>query len=273
MRIKNLTAVLTGATGGIGRAIAAELLDHGAALLMVARDKEALSELALSFADHKDRVATIRADITDPTQREQVCDQALHWRGGVNALINTAGICDFSIFQEQSAARIDAAFAVNVQAPIHLCHVLIPHLQRAPAACIVNVGSVYGAIGYPGYAVYSATKFALRGFTEALRRELDRTSVRVHYLAPRATQTSMNSPAAQRLNAELRVTVDPPNLVARELRSMIERGRPQAVVGTPESFFARVNAVAPGIVDSAIRKQWPVIRRHASRSENSLDGA
>jgi len=264
MRINDMTVLLTGGAGGIGRAIAAELLDYGASVLLVGRGAQTLNAARNELAQHEDRVATFAADITDPVQRGQLCDRALRWRGGINALINNAGVCNFAAFDEQPATQIDAALSVNVQAPMHLCWTLLPHFRRAPAAAIVNVGSVYGSIGYPGYAVYSATKFALRGFTEALRRELFATNVSVHYLAPRATSTNMNSPAVDRMNAELRVTVDPPQQVARQLRRMLTKQRPSAVIGAPESLFVRVNALAPGMIDKAIRKQLPAILRYAA---------
>ncbi len=132
-----------------------------------------------------------------------------------------------------------------------------------PEACILNTGSVFGSIGYPGYAVYSATKFAIRGFTEALRRELADTHVKVHYVAPRATRTGINTSAVERMNAELGVAMDPPELVAKAVCDMLAGGRVEAVLGWPEKFFARVNGVLPRLVDGALRKQLPVIRRYA----------
>ena len=106
-----------------------------------------------------------------------------------------------------------------------LVHELLPHLKAQPQAHLLNMGSVFGNIGYPGYAAYSASKFAMRGFTEALRRELADTRVRVHYLAPRATRTPINSPAVQRMNAELKVAMDPPEAVARAARTVLGERR------------------------------------------------
>jgi hypothetical protein len=103
---------------------------------------------------------------------------------------------------------------------------------------------VFGAIGFPGYVAYSTTKFALRGFTEALRRELAGSSVTVQYLAPRATRTPINSSAVERMNAELGVAMDPPERVARELAELLRTGRRSAVVGWPEKLFVRINAAA-----------------------------
>jgi short-subunit dehydrogenase len=152
---------------------------------------------------------------------------------------------------------------VNEQAPIHLCRLLLPHLRRQSEAHILNTGSVFGGIGYAAYSVYSATKFAMRGFSEALRRELADTSVQVHCLAPRATRTGINTAAVERMNAELGVAMDTPDVVARAACDMLESGVAEAVVGWPEKFFVRLNALFPRLVDGALRKQLPVIRRHA----------
>ena len=264
MKPEDIRALITGGGGGIGGAIAAELLARGAAVLLVDRDKGALVAAAQRHSSFGDRVSTIAADLTVAGDRRRVCEMAMDWRGGVNVLINNAGVNHFVMFEDQPTTQIDAAIAVNLVAPLHLCRDLLAHLARQSEACILNTGSVFGAIGYPGYAVYSATKFALRGFTQALRRELAGTSVRIQYLAPRATRTGINGAAVERMNAELRVAMDPPELVARAACRMLERGHLEAVVGWPEKFFARVNAIAPRLVDRALRRQLPVIRRHAA---------
>jgi short-subunit dehydrogenase len=263
MNPTTIRALVTGGAGGIGGAIAAELLARGAAVLLVDRDEAALGRTTQRFTAIADRVGTLAADLTLAADRERICADAARWRGGVNVLINNAGINHFGMFEDQPPEQVDLAIAVNVSAPIHLCRGLLPHLRRQPQACILNTGSVFGAIGYPGYAVYSATKFALRGFTEALRRELADSSVRVHYVAPRATRTGINTSAVERMNAELGVAMDPPELVARAVCDMLAGGRAEAVLGWPEKLFARINGVLPRVVDGALRRQLPVIRRYA----------
>jgi short-subunit dehydrogenase len=123
---------------------------------------------------------------------------------------------------------------------------------------------VFGSLGYPGFAAYSASKFAMRGFTEALRRELADSSIRVHYFAPRATRTGMNASAVERMNAELKVAMDLPGPVAAAACDVLEAGRTSAVFGWPEKLFVRINALLPGVVDGSLRNQLPVIRRHAA---------
>lgn len=262
--IADRRVLLTGGAGGIGAAIAAELLAGGASVLLVGRNAESLRSAAARLAVPAGRVATFAADVALEADRERLVEFASNWRGGVDLLINNAGLNDFAWLEQQSAAMIDRLLEVNVHGPIQLCRALLPLLSRQPAADIVNVGSVFGSIGYPGQAVYSASKFALRGFSEALRRELAPTHVRVHYLAPRATRTAMNAGAVDRLNAELGAAMDEPAVVAAALRRMLERNTPFAVLGWPEKLFARINAVLPGVVDGALRRQLPLIHRHAT---------
>lgn len=261
--------LITGGAGGIGAAIAAELLSRGAAVLLTGRDASALARTAQALARHGDRVGTCAADLTNAADRQRLCDEAMHWRGGVNVLVNNAGVSHFRMLEDLLPEQIDLAVATNLLAPMHLCRGLLPHLKAQPEACILNTGSVFGSIGYPGFAVYSATKFALRGFTEALRRELADSHVKVHHVAPRATRTGINPPAIERMNEELGVAMDPPELVARAVCDMLERGELEAVLGWPEKLFAKLNGVLPRIVDGALRKQLPVIRRHAAEAAAS----
>jgi short-subunit dehydrogenase len=149
---------------------------------------------------------------------------------------------------------------------MHLCRELLPSLKARESAVIVNVGSVFGAIGFPGNVAYSAAKFAIRGFSEALRRELADSRVMVKYLAPRATRTAMNSAAVEEMNSRLEVTMDPPERVARAFIKLLESRQNSAVVGWPEKAFVKVNAVLPGIVDRAIRGQLSIVRAAARGS-------
>jgi short-subunit dehydrogenase len=137
---------------------------------------------------------------------------------------------------------------------------------RRPQAWIVNVGSIFGYLGYPGHAAYSASKFALRGFSEALRRELADGPVRVLYFAPRATRTAMNGAGLVALNRELGVAMDDPAAVAQSLMRLLRRPARERLLGMPERLFARVNQLLPGLVDRALRRQLSTIRRHAPAS-------
>jgi short-subunit dehydrogenase len=260
MNLAMAKALVTGASGGIGAAIVKEIVARGGSALITGRDEQALQALAREVDPRGDSVDVHCADIVVPDERRRLEDRARSWLGGVNVLINNAGVAAAGMFADARAQEVEQAFDVNVIAPMHLCHGLLPQLQRQPAAHIVNIGSVLGAIGYPGQVTYCATKFALRGFTEALRRELSDSNIQVHYVAPRATRTRFNSSSVDALNSRLKVSVDAPETVAARVCRMLEREQATATLGWPEKLFVRINDVAPWLVDRSLAGQLPVIR-------------
>ena len=213
MQLPDCRVVLTGASGGIGLALAEQLCAAGAQVLAVSRQPEALADLLKRYPQQLHQVA---ADLRSAAGRHAVLEAARHL-GGVNLLLNAAGVNRFALLEQIDDEQIEEMLALNVVATLQLTRTMLPILRSQPHALVVNVGSTYGSIGYPGYAVYCASKFALRGFSEALRRELADTEVNVLYVAPRATRTSMNSSAAMALNAALKANVDEPESVAREV--------------------------------------------------------
>lgn len=265
MKAAAMRVLLTGASGGIGCALALELRARGASVLLVGRDPVALERVAARLGGRGPSVDWHAADLATTAGRATVVAAATQWGGtGCNVLVNNAGLGDFRMIDELDDAAVERLFAINAVAPIQLTRALLGHLRAQPEAAILNVGSVFGSLGYPGFAAYSSTKFALRGFSEALRRELADSRIGVHYFAPRATQTEMNAAAVTALNTELGVAMDLPSAVASAACNLLEAGGRSAVFGWPERLFVRINALLPGIVDGSLRKQLPVIRRHAA---------
>jgi short-subunit dehydrogenase len=255
-------AVLTGASGGIGRAMAAALAPHCESLVLVGRDASRLSGTMQEIRPLGATVHAVQADLLTGAGREAVAQAASR---GVDLLVNNAGVSDFAEFARQDEAAIERIVATNLTATMQLTRRLLPLLFVQPAAVIVNVGSIMGYLGYPGCAAYCASKFALRGFSEALRRELADTRVRVLHLAPRTTRTAINGAALDALNAELGNASDSPERVSQALLHLLERPVKERLVGMPESLFARLNQLAPGLVDRALRRQLPRIRRHLAK--------
>lgn len=272
MKLRDARVLVTGASGGIGRALVTTLLDEGAHVLLSGRDHQALMGVV---KDHPDagRTAAFAADLAKASDRARLCDFATRWRGGVDVLINNAAVNDFSLLTSQSTESIDVAVATNLVAPIDLCRRLTSCLHRSDDAHIVNIGSVFGSIGYAGNSVYCATKFGLRGFSEALRRELADTNIRVHYFAPRATRTAFNSDAVNDMNAALGNACDDPAEVARSIVRAWQQGQLECVIGWPEKFFARLNALLPRLVDAALLPKLATVRNFANRSTSAAPSA
>jgi len=263
MRIDQCTVLLTGAAGGIASAIAAELAAGGAKLVLTDLNADALDKVVTQLGLPVDRVSTFAADITDPVDRARLVTRSRCV--GVNVLINAAGVNPFGPLDEQTPAQIELALRVNLLAPILLSQDMLPVLRAAPQGRLVNIGSSFGAIGFPCFSTYSATKFGIRGFSEALRRELAGSSVRVHYVAPRATKTRLVTDRIKAMNDELKVGMDAPADVARAVATVIESERAEFSLGLPERFYAKLNGLLPGIVDRALVRQLPTILRYASR--------
>lgn len=250
---------MAGATGGIGQAIAVELDRVEARLTLLGRNAEKLQALRQRLCGSHQ---VITADVNDAIQRGAVIRHCQEH--GVDIFVNAVGVMNFGIFEEQDAGAIEQMVLTNLLAPMQLCQQLLPLLKQRETAAIVNIGSIFGSIGHPGFIAYCASKFGLRGFTEALQRELHDTSIRVSYLAPRATRTDLNPASVTALNRALGNSTDEPERVAKALMRVLGDKRRQRYMGWPENFFVRLNSVFPGVVHNALVRKLHIIRHHAT---------
>lgn len=257
------TAVLTGASGGLGRAFAVALAPHCSAMVLVGRDRERLAATARDAVQANRALDTLAVDgdLCAARMRERVLVAAEGFGQPVDLLINNAGISDFHDFGSQRPEIVQRLIDVNLTAPMLLTQTMLPALLRTRRAQIVNVGSIFGYLGYPGHAAYCATKFGLRGYSQALRRELADTPVAVRYFAPRATRTSLNTPEVTAMNRALGTREDDPEQVARLLVRFVSSTAWDRKIGFPERLYVLLNRLVPGINDGAIRGQLQTIRR------------
>ncbi|MCC7081528.1 MAG: SDR family oxidoreductase [Burkholderiales bacterium] len=261
--------VLTGASGGLGQAFAAALAPRCAAMLLVGRDGarlEALRGKLAAVAPDVDARGII-ADITEPAARDAVFSAAAGLPAPIDLLIHAAGINDFAPLEDQSLAVMERILAINLLAPIALTQRLLPLLLAAPRAQVVHIGSIFGYLGYPGFALYCASKFGLRGYSQALRRELADTNVSVRYFAPRAVRTALTTPAIAAMNRELGTTEDAPEAVANELVRFVGARAWDRKLGYPERLYVLMNRLVPALTDNAIRRQLAIIRKHWLRAD------
>ena len=271
MKVDGRIAVLTGATGGIGAAVARELARRRARLVLVARDEVRASCLAAELGTMGTAAHVLIGDMLDPALPGRLVEFAERRAGGIDLLINCAGRQSFGFFADESARAAEEVFQVNTIAPITLINAVLPGMLRRGHGQIVNVGSIFGSIGFPCFATYSASKFALRGFSEALRRELAGTGVVVTHVAPRFTRTPFNDGAVAAMAAALGMNQDEPEAVARALVDAIERDGQNRYLGWPEKLFVRVNALLPRIVDGALMRQVEKMRPFAARDAETAD--
>ncbi|MGS5087985.1 SDR family oxidoreductase [Hydrogenophaga sp. A37] len=258
MKASAARVVLTGASGGIGHASAAALLKAGASVMLVGRSAPRLAEQARQLVRETgvdaSRVEHRLADLSRAEDLASLAVLAAGW--GCNVLVHNAGLASFGRLQDLPAADVQAVLHTNLVAPMLLTQSLLPHLlaQAQAQAQVICVGSALGAIGLPGYSVYSASKFGLRGFAQALRRELCETRVRVQYLGPRSTRTAFNSEAVETYNRATGTAMDRPEQVALELLALMESEAAERFVGYPEKLAVRLNGLAPSWLDGSFKK-------------------
>lgn len=263
MKLKGKLILLTGASGGIGQAIAWRLAAQGARLILVGRSTQQLNALARELNVLTNEGFVLQADITSRNGRDTIRTALLALQEPLDALINCAGVNLFGMLEDSDPEAIEQLINTNVTATILLTQLVLPFLNKSSGR-IVNIGSSFGGLGYPGFSAYCASKFALRGFSEALRRELSDSRIQVAHLAPRATNTSLNSDAVYAMNRELGTAMDEPDVVAAQLELMLTAKRMRdRNIGWPERLFLRINSIFPRIIDNALRGQLPIIRRHA----------
>jgi short-subunit dehydrogenase len=260
MQLDGKTIVLTGAAGGMGQLIAKALAEQGARLVLSDVNAQRLGALTRELGE---RHIDVAADLCTSEGRALLVAACQELRS-IDVLINAAGMSDYSLLENISPEKLQLMTTINLTVPMLLCQALAPLLRVRPEAAIVNIGSTFGSIGHPGFAAYCATKFGLRGFTETLRREISDSKVQVFYLAPRATQTDMNSDAVVQLNRELGNAMDEPEVVVKNLLRLLKSGHGgDYFLGWPEKLFVRLNGLLPTLVDKAIGKQLATIKRLA----------
>ncbi|MDR2875797.1 MAG: SDR family oxidoreductase [Methylobacillus sp.] len=254
--------LLTGATGGIGYPLAKLLAAKGARLALVDRNSERLREVCDEIGRES---INITLDLGLPQAAETAVAKTCAAFGGMDILINNAGIMDFTLFHQQNPARIAQIMNINAVTPMLLTRAALPHMLAQGAGRIVNIGSTFGSIGFPHYAVYSASKFAARGFSEALRRELEDSGVEVTYVAPRAIKTPLNDAASVRMMEANKIAMDDPAEIAQIIVRAIEHGRKDVYIGGSEPIFARLNGILPRLVDFGLKQKTRAAHRFADR--------
>jgi short-subunit dehydrogenase len=257
-RIADKRAIITGASSGIGRALALELAREGADVLVVARRADRLEQLASEIQAAGVRGEVVAGDITDPATRRAALQCAAEQFGGLDILINNAGVAATGRFEDASPDRLRQIFDVNVFALIELTREALPLLKSGEDPIVVNMGSIVGHIALPHMSEYSAAKSAIRGFSESLRAEMASSGLDVLLVSPATVETEIwdrmiEETATTSWRARRGAT---PEYVARKTVRAIQRGQRELLPGASATVFHAGNRFFPGLV------AWLMKRRH-----------
>ena len=259
MKLGGRVAVITGAGGGIGRGIALAASRRGCHLFMTDVNADGLAETANMVRGVK--VGTAKLDVTDREASAALPQQVLKELGRVDLLVNNAGVAIGGTFEQVAAEDFDWLMEINFHAVVRLTRAFLPHLKESDAARIVNVSSLFGLIAPPGQTAYCASKFAVRGFSESLRKELEqeRSSVGVTVVHPGGVNTSIakNARLPRNLsNEERHLAAEEQQRFQKFLRmspvqageiivSAVEAERPRVLVGNDAKLGSLFERIAP----------------------------
>lgn len=251
---ENRVAVVTGGGSGIGRATCLALADRGCRIAVVDRSGDAAKETADMVRAKGLEASAHVVDVSDRAQIEELPAAVLDEHGGVNILVNNAGVTSAGSFLAESVEDLEWITNINVWGVVHGCRAFLPHLLEADEGHIVNLSSMVGLVGLPHNVAYSMTKGAVRAFTEGLRGELIRTNVGVTVVHPGSINTNITQHARgaerERLaklgrNPLAPVLMRPPSSVAKGIVRAIERNKPRVVVGPDAHIVSGITRVLP----------------------------
>jgi short-subunit dehydrogenase len=267
------TAVVTGAASGIGEALAAQLAARGSSLVLVDRDKERLGDVADRLRrDHPAlTVVTHLADLSDDEQTAALAETLAVEHPETTLLVNNAGVALGGRFDQVTLEEFDWVMAVNFRSVVRLTHAMLPVLKAHPGSHLVNVSSVFGIFAPAGQAAYSASKFAVRGFSEAVRHELAENGVGVTVVHPGGIKTRIAESARTGSGVSVeeyeqgrkqfaKLLSMPPETAAAQIMAAIEKRRPRLLIG----WSAKVPDVLVRLMPGSY---WKLIARRAASAK------
>src|SRR5436305_2763448 len=250
--LKNKTVVVTGASSGIGRAAALELARRGANLVLAARRAELLEEVAIACRALGVECRTV---VTDVTLRSD-CQHLIDVAGEVNVLVNNAGFAIFDAFETAKPDDLEAMMQTNYFGAVWCAQAVLPQMLARRRGTIVNVASIAGIMGYARMGGYCATKFAMIGFSEALRDEVLRRGVRVALVCPGTVETEFfekaergKMPGASRLILAVK-----PERVARAICNAAEDGKYRRILPPFAALYMRLKEIFPRVAHLFMRR-------------------
>ena len=246
-------AILTGASSGIGRALARELARRGVRLILNARREDRLRELESEIRSDGGAAHCAPGDVSDPSLRRRLVETAKRELGGLDLLVNNAGMGRFGPFADSDEARLRQTLEVNFFAPVELIRDALPLLRTGERPMIVNISSVLGHVAMPHKSEYCASKFALHGFSDALRMELRSAGIGVLVVSPSTTATEFFDKAENDPGRRPKRGMSPEKVARKTARAM-ERGRREIILSPEGSLAVWADRLTPGWLNWAMAR-------------------
>lgn len=249
--LNGLRLLVTGASQGIGRAIAVEAAKRGGRVGAAARSAELLEQLAAEVRAGGGTIETVVGDVTNAEDRQAMRELALKQFGGLDVLINNAGIGATGHFMESQPETLRQIFETNYFGTVEMIRTFLPLLRVGNQPAIVNISSVLGRRSWPARSLYSASKFAVQGFSDAIRAELSEDNIDVIVVSPGLTQTNFSHNMLER---SARIPLDhlrgmTSEAVAKATLDALEAGRAEVVLTARGKLLMVINRVIPGLID------------------------
>jgi short-subunit dehydrogenase len=267
--------LITGASQGIGRALAVAAARRGAKVLAAARSESLLRELAAEVRKEGHTLETVLADVTSPADRRRMVEAAVQYFGGLDVLVNNAGIGATGHFADCGPDRLRKIMEVNFFGLTETTRAFLPLLRRGDRPAIVNISSIAGKRGIPARSEYSASKFAVQGFSEALRAELAKDGIDVLVVCPGLTQTNFSH---NMLEQKAKLQLDhlrgmTAEKVADITLRCIERGSNERCLTLQGKLMVFVSRFLPRLADRiAARKVRALFRDEIEARKKALSG-
>ncbi len=256
-KLTGLRVLVTGASQGIGRALAVVAAKKGCRVLAAARSQPLLDELAAEVKNAGGILETVVADVTKPEDRQAMVDAATREFGGLDVLINNAGIGATGHFMDSEPETLRAIFETNFFGLTETTRLFLPLLKQGVTPAIVNISSVVGKRALPARCLYSSSKFAVAGFSESIRAELAKDGIQVIVVNPGLTQTNFSQ---NMLEKKARMKMDhmrgmTSEEVAEATLRAVEKGKNEITLTLRGKLLVLVNRFAPWVVDIFARKK------------------
>ena len=249
--------IITGASGGIGQAIAENLAANGARVILAARNLDRLKALENTIRGNGGDALAVHCDVTEPADRQRLVETAVREWGGLDGLVNNAGVSAWGHFQTSTEALNRKVFEVNFFAPVELTRLCMPELMKGQQPFVLNVTSMCARRGMPAWPEYSASKFALIGMCEALRGELVRFGTDMITIVPGLTKSELNQHLL-RSDGKAKIPFETgmePSYVAARIVEAIRSNRREVVLGGEAKRLIFFNRFAPKLTN------WLIARR------------